>query len=128
MLVAVDANGVPSVAKWVHLTGPSALAAASPHIHAFADSLSGKVSGPGRKRTAQQVSPTLSGCDRHYGSVNVCVPTAFPPEVGKTAAARCSWLRKNDYGRLRVNGADDPLGLDRDRNRIACDKGDVTGR
>ena len=28
MLFAVDANGVPSVAKWVHLQGPSALTAA----------------------------------------------------------------------------------------------------
>ncbi|MGW7821335.1 galactose oxidase-like domain-containing protein [Streptomyces puniciscabiei] len=128
MLFAVDANGVPSVAKWVHLTGPSALTAASPHIHAFADSLSGKVSGPGRKRTAQQVSPTVSGCDRHYGSANVCVPTVFPPEVRRTAAARCSWLKENNYGRLKVNGADDPLGLDRNRNGTACDRGDVTRR
>ncbi|MCC5476560.1 galactose oxidase early set domain-containing protein [Streptomyces barringtoniae] len=128
MLFAVDANGVPSVAKWVHLTGPAALTAASPHVHAFADSLSGTVSGPGRKRTAQQVSPTLSGCDRHYGSANVCVPTAFPPEVKKTAAARCAWLQQNDYGRLKVNGADDPLGLDRNRDGVACGKGDVRRR
>ncbi|MGW2939235.1 galactose oxidase-like domain-containing protein [Streptomyces sp. NPDC001156] len=128
MLFAVDANGVPSVAKWVHLTGPAALSAASPHVHAFADSLSGKVSGPARKRASQQVSPTLSGCDHHYGSANVCVPTVFPPRVKKTARARCDWLRQNDYGRLKVNGADDPLGLDRDRNGTACDKGDVTRR
>ncbi|MGW4564499.1 galactose oxidase-like domain-containing protein [Streptomyces sp. NPDC004561] len=127
MLFAVDANGVPSVARWVHLTGPAALSAAtaSPHVHAFADALSGKVSGPGRKRAAQPVSPTISGCDRHYGSVNVCVPTVFPPEVRKTAAARCAWLRQNHYGRLEVNGADDPLGLDRDRDGVACGKGDV---
>ncbi|WEO95639.1 galactose oxidase-like domain-containing protein [Streptomyces sp. FXJ1.172] len=127
MLFAVDANGVPSVAQWVHLTGPAALTAASPHIHAFADSLTGKVAGPGKKRTSQQVSPTLSGCDRHYGSVNVCVPTAFPAQVRKTTAARCAWLQRNDYGRLKVNGADDPLGLDPDRNGIACDRGDVKG-
>ncbi|MGW3201074.1 galactose oxidase-like domain-containing protein [Streptomyces sp. NPDC001118] len=129
MLFAVDANGVPSVAQWVHLTGPAALTAAtaSPHIHAFADGLTGKVSGPAKKRTSQQVSPTLSGCDRHYGSINVCVPTAFPAQVKKTTAARCSWLQRNDYGRLKVNGADDPLGLDPDRNGIACDKGDVKG-
>jgi hypothetical protein len=56
------------------------------------------------------------------------VPTAFPPEVRRTAAARCSWLRRNNYGLLKVNGADDPLGLDRDRNGTACDKGDVTRR
>ncbi|KUN85797.1 galactose oxidase [Streptomyces bungoensis] len=129
MLFTVDANGVPSVAKWVHLTGPAALSGtASPHIHAFAGSLRGKVSGPGEKRAAQQVGPTLSGCDRHYGSINVCVPTVFPPQVGKTAAARCRWLRQNHYGRLEVNGGDDPLGLDRDRDGTACGKGDVSRR
>ncbi|MET8801885.1 galactose oxidase early set domain-containing protein [Streptomyces sp. NPDC004546] len=128
MLFAVDANGVPSVAKWVHLTGPSALGAASPHVHAFADSLSGTVSGPGKKKTAQRVSPTISGCDRHYGSANVCVPTVFPPQVRKRTAARCAWLRQNHYGRLKVNGADDPLGLDRNRDGVACGKGDVRSR
>ncbi|WBO64162.1 galactose oxidase-like domain-containing protein [Streptomyces camelliae] len=128
MLFAVDANGVPSVAQWVHLTGPTAMTAASPHVHSFADSLTGKVSGPGKKRTSQQVSPTLSGCDRHYGSINVCVPTVFPPEVKKTTAARCAWLRENNYGRLKVNGGDDPLGLDPNRDGVACGKGDVRRR
>ncbi|MFI9249345.1 galactose oxidase-like domain-containing protein [Streptomyces sp. NPDC053069] len=130
MLFAVDANGVPSVARWVHLTGPAALGAttASPHVHAFADALSGKESGPGQKRTSQAVSPTISGCDRHYGSVNVCVPTVFPPKVKKTAAARCTWLKQNHYGRLKVNGGDDPLGLDRNRNGIACEKRDTSRR
>ncbi|MFF3309314.1 galactose oxidase-like domain-containing protein [Streptomyces sp. NPDC002952] len=127
MLFAVDANGVPSVAEWVHLQGPSALAAdaASPHVHAFAESPDGKTSGPGRKRTSQPVSPTVSGCDPHYGSVNVCVPTVFPDGVKETAAARCAWLKTHDYGHLRVNGKDDPLGLDRDRDGRACGKGDV---
>ncbi|WP_053660495.1 galactose oxidase-like domain-containing protein [Streptomyces sp. MMG1121] len=125
MLFAVDANGVPSVAQWVHLTGPAAMTAASPHVHSFADSLSGKVSGPAKKRSAQPVSPTVSGCDRHYGSVNVCVPTVFPPEVKRTTAARCAWLQQNNYGRLKVNGGDDPLGLDPDRDGVACGKGDV---
>ncbi|MFJ9864404.1 galactose oxidase-like domain-containing protein [Streptomyces sp. NPDC101165] len=127
MLFAVDANGVPSVARWVHLQGPAALSAsaASPHVHSFADSLSGKVSGPGRKRTSQKISPTISGCDRHYGSVNVCVPTVFPPQVKKTTAARCTWLKQNHYGRLEVNGGDDPLGLDRNRDGVACGKGDT---
>lgn len=126
MLFAVDANGVPSVAKWVHLQGPAAMSAdASPHVHAFADSLSGKTSGAGKKRTSQPVSTTISGCDRHYGSVNVCVPTVFPPGVKKTAAARCAWLKKNQYGRLRVNGKDDPLGLDRNRNGVVCERADV---
>ncbi|MBP5937274.1 galactose oxidase-like domain-containing protein [Streptomyces acidiscabies] len=129
MLFAVDANGVPSVAKWVHLTGPKALSLAktqaAPHVHDFAAKLTGKVTGPGAKKQSQQVSPTISGCDRHYGSVNVCVPTAFPAEVKKTTAARCAWLAKNEYGRLNVNGGDDPLGLDPNRNKVACDAKDV---
>ncbi|MFF9027796.1 galactose oxidase-like domain-containing protein [Streptomyces iakyrus] len=130
MLFAVDANGVPSVAKWVHLQGPQALKAtdASAHVHDFADAPKGKVTGPGKKRVSQKVSPTVSGCDRHYGSINVCVPTDFPAEVKKTTAARCEWLKANDYGRLKVNGKDDPLNLDRDRDGIACGKGDLTRR
>ncbi|MFI9764922.1 galactose oxidase-like domain-containing protein [Streptomyces sp. NPDC051963] len=127
MLFAVDANGVPSVAKWVHLQGPSALAAetASAHVHSFADSLRGKVTGPAEKRTSQQVGPTVSGCDRHYGSINVCVPTDFPPTVRATTKARCDWLKKNDYGRLKINGKDDPLKLDRNGDGTACGKGDI---
>jgi hypothetical protein len=130
MLFAVDANGVPSVAKWVHLQGPSALKAtdASPHIHSFADSLEGRKQGPGKKRASQPVSPTVSGCDRHYGSANVCVPTTFPPQVKKTTAARCGWLKQNDYGRLKVNGTDDPLALDRNKDGVACGKGDFKRR
>jgi hypothetical protein len=130
MLFAVDANGVPSVAKWVHLQGPSALKAtdASPHIHSFADSLEGRKQGPGKKRASQPVSPTVSGCDRHYGSANVCVPTTFPPQVKKTTAARCGWLKQNDYGRLKVNGTDDPLALDRNKDGVACGKGDFRRR
>ncbi|MER6631352.1 galactose oxidase early set domain-containing protein [Streptomyces sp. NPDC000987] len=130
MLFAVDAGGVPSVAKWVHLQGPRALSAtdASAHVHSFADSLSGKVAGPGTKRASQQVGAFVAGCDRHYGSVNVCVPTAFPPGVRKSAAARCDWLKRNDYGRLRLNGRDDPLGLDRNKDGTACGRGDVKKR
>ncbi|WP_086732519.1 galactose oxidase-like domain-containing protein [Streptomyces glaucescens] len=130
MLFAVDANGVPSVARWVHLQGPAALRAAdaSPHIHSFADDLEGKVQRPGKKRASQPVGPAVSGCDRHYGSANVCVPTAFPPQVKKTTAARCAWLGRNDYGRLRINGTDDPLGLDPDKDGMACGKGDLRRR
>ncbi|MFF7978189.1 galactose oxidase-like domain-containing protein [Streptomyces sp. NPDC007901] len=125
MLFAVDANGVPSVAKWVHLQGPAALGDASAHVHSFADALSGETSGAGKKRASQPVSTTISGCDRHYGSVNVCVPTAFPSSVKKTAAARCAWLKTNQYGRLKVNGKDDPLGLDRNRDGVVCERADV---
>ncbi|MFH8977186.1 galactose oxidase-like domain-containing protein [Streptomyces sp. NPDC017890] len=130
MLFAVDANGVPSVAKWVHLDGPQALSTkdASAHVHSFADAPRGKAAGPGGKRTSQPVSPTVSGCDRHYGSANVCVPTAFPADVKKTTADRCDWLKRNDYGRLTVNGQDDPLRLDPDGDGTACGKGDVRRR
>lgn len=130
MLFAVDAGGVPSVAKWVHLDGPRALSAkdASAHVHAFADDLQGKVTGPGKKRSAQQVGPAVSGCDRHYGSVNVCVPTDFPPAVKATTKARCDWLKANDYGRLKVNGKDDPLRLDPNGDGVACGKADVKAK
>jgi hypothetical protein len=130
MLFAVDANGVPSVAKWVHLQGPAALSAdtASAHVHSFADSPQGRTTAAGAKRTSQKVSTTISGCDRHYGSVNVCVPTVFPPQVKRTTAARCAWLAQNDYGRLEINGKDDPLGLDPNRDGVACGKGDVNKR
>ncbi|MBX9396874.1 DUF1929 domain-containing protein [Streptomyces sp. TRM72054] len=130
MLFAVDANGVPSVAKWVHLSGPQALKAtdASAHVHSFADDLSGKVTGPGKKRASQKVPTTVSGCDRHYGSANVCVPTTFPADVKKTTAARCTWLKQHDYGRLKVNGKDDPLRLDPNKDGVACGKGDVRRR
>ncbi|MFE1248190.1 galactose oxidase-like domain-containing protein [Streptomyces sp. NPDC058741] len=130
MLFAVGADGVPSVAEWVHLQGPRALRAtdASAHVHDFAEAPAGKVAEPGRKRASQKVGPTVSGCDRHYGSINVCVPTRFPAEVEKTAAARCAWLRANDYGRLRLNGKDDPLGLDRDGDGVACGERDRAGR
>ncbi|GAA5028438.1 hypothetical protein GCM10023335_66360 [Streptomyces siamensis] len=130
MLFAVDANGVPSVAKWVHLQGPSALAAdtASAHVHSFADSLEGKVAEPGRKRSSQKVGTTVSGCDRHYGGVGVCVPTVFPDGVRRTTASRCAWLKKNDYGRLKVNGKDDPLGLDPSRDGLACGARDLVRR
>ncbi|WP_028803034.1 galactose oxidase early set domain-containing protein [Streptomyces sp. 142MFCol3.1] len=130
MLFAVDAGGVPSVAQWVHLQGPSVLAAdtASAHVHSFADSLEGKVAEPGRKRSSQKVGSAVSGCDRHYGGVGVCVPTAFPDGVKRTTASRCAWLKKNDYGRLKVNGKDDPLGLDPSRDGLACGARDLARR
>ncbi len=130
MLFAVDANGVPSVAKWVHLKGPEALSAtdASAHVHSFADAPRGRVTGPREKRAAQPVGPAVSGCDRHYGSANVCVPTSFPAGVRQSTDARCAWLTRHGYGRLKVNGEDDPLRLDRDGDGLACGKGDLRRR
>jgi hypothetical protein len=157
MLFAVDANGAPSVAKWVHLDGPAAMStessasttssadlssmamAATPsaapststvtpsaHIHDFADDLAHTPKKNPGKRTSTPVAVDISGCDRHYGSINVCVPTVFPHTVAATTKARCAWLATNEYGRLKVNGKDDPLRLDPNRNGTACDKGDLT--
>lgn len=130
MLFAVDANGVRSVARWVHLQGPAALATdtASAHVHSFADSPEGTVTEGGERRGSRKVPATISGCDRHYGTVGVCVPTVFPPGVGGATDPRCAWLKANDYGRLRVNGEDDPLGLDPNRDGLACDAKDVRSR
>jgi hypothetical protein len=134
MLFAVDANGVPSVAKWVHLGGPTALAAKadapSAHVHDFAGDLAKPAKKAGKKRASAPVDPLVAGCDRHYGSANVCVPTVFPDTVKgatkpATTKARCAWLATNDYGRLKVNGKDDPLRLDPDRDGAACGKGDL---
>ncbi|MEU0086497.1 hypothetical protein [Streptomyces sp. NPDC006274] len=50
------------------------------------------------------------------GSAPSCWPT------------RCTWLTDHDYGRLKVNGGDDPLRLDPNRDGVACGKGDVRGR
>ncbi len=130
MLYAVDANGIPSVAKWVHLGGPAALAADAPsaHVHAFADDPELAPKKRLKKRGSAPVAPTIAGCDRHYGTANVCVPTVFPKSVKATTKARCDWLATHDYGRLKVNGKDDPLRLDPDRDGRTCGKGDLRRR
>ncbi|MFJ2175507.1 galactose oxidase-like domain-containing protein [Streptomyces sp. NPDC087851] len=139
MLFAVDANGIPSIAEWIHLGGPPALAdkaAGSAHVHDFAGEPTRPAKQPRKPRTSAPVSPQIAGCDRHYGSANVCVPTVFPETVtgagtdrGRvTTKARCAWLAANDYGRLKVNGKDDPLRLDPDGDGVACGKGDLDVR
>lgn len=45
---------------------------------------------------------------------------AVPRTVKATTGARCAWLSAHDYGGLRVNGKDDPLGLDPEGNGVAC--------
>ncbi|MEU4212307.1 galactose oxidase early set domain-containing protein [Streptomyces sp. NPDC026206] len=121
MLFAVDADGVPSVASWVHLGGPEALA--TPMVHDFAGGMQhdAKAAVPEPARKSQPVSPKIAGCDRHYGAENVCVPTVFPQSVPATTAGRCQWLKSHDYGVLKLNGRDDPLKLDPDRNGRTCD-------
>ncbi|MFI6287063.1 galactose oxidase-like domain-containing protein [Streptomyces sp. NPDC051018] len=136
MLFAVDANGIPSVAEWVHLgpsgSGSGARSASShhspsAHVHDFANDLAKPAKKPLKKRASAPVSPKISGCERSYGSAGVCVPTVFPKAVKPTAKARCDWLAAHKYGRLKLNGKADPLRLDRNRDGTACGKGD-TGR
>ncbi len=132
MLFAVDANGVPSVAKWVHLNGaatPSissiAVAASadstSPHIHEFANDLEKPAKKPASRSTHAPVDVQISGCNPSYGSVGLCVPTAFPDAVAATTKARCGWLRAKDFLLpLKVNGQEDTLGLDPNGDKEAC--------
>ncbi|MFF6970049.1 MULTISPECIES: galactose oxidase-like domain-containing protein [Streptomyces] len=142
MLFAVDANGIPSVAKWVHLGPapgqPGAAAAAkssgghghgappapSAKVNEFADALEKPAKPPLKKRSSAPVSPKVAGCEPAYGTPGVCVPVKFPATVAATAAARCDWLEARDFGRLKVNGRSDPLGLDRNKDGVACGKGD----
>ncbi|GAA0457118.1 galactose oxidase early set domain-containing protein [Streptomyces sp. NPDC046215] len=118
MLYAVDAAGVPSVASWVHLGGPEAMAA--PMVHHFAGDMAQTAKKSQPKRASAQVDAQISGCDRHYGAANVCVPTKFPKKVAATPQARCQWLKSHGYKNLKVNGKEDPLRLDPDRNGRAC--------
>jgi hypothetical protein len=136
MLLAVDANGVPSVAKWVHLDAQASATALrstasagadipSPHIHDFARDLANKPQKPGKRRTSAPVGVRVSGCDSHYGTPDLCVPAVFPNTVKATAAARCTWLSRHDFQLpLKVNGAADPLRLDPNHNGMACDRTD----
>ncbi|MGI5402573.1 galactose oxidase-like domain-containing protein [Streptomyces sp. CA-135486] len=126
MLFAVDANGIPSVAEWVHLGGPAAMSADAPsaHVHSFAEAPSSTPKSRLKKRNSVPVSPRIAGCDRHYGTIGLCVPTVFPRGVKATTKARCGWLEAHDYGRLKVNGRDDPLRLDPSGDGVACGKGD----
>ncbi|MBT3151596.1 hypothetical protein HTV45_11995 [Streptomyces sp. CHD11] len=52
----------------------------------------------------------------------------FPAGVEPTTRARCAWLEDHDYGPLKLNGGDDPLKLDRNRDGTACGEGDVRVR
>lgn len=124
MLFGVDAAGIPSVATWVHLGGAPSVAAAveSPtaHVHDFADAPQAAPKPNPARRDSVPVAPSVAGCDRHYGTVNVCVPTRFPAEVKETTKARCDWLAAHTFPkRMKVNGSD-PLRLDPDGDGFAC--------
>jgi hypothetical protein len=78
---------------------------------------------PGRDAATSPTGPVLflvgDGCAHGYGEVNQCVPVQFPPGV----TDRCAWLRAHDFGPLAVHG-EDRLGLDLNRDGIACGPGD----
>ncbi|MGC0314122.1 hypothetical protein [Kitasatospora acidiphila] len=98
-----------------------------PHILDFAQSPAAHPMAPQSKRTDETpVAPNADGCDHHYGALNVCVPAAFPPGVGTTPGARCTWLLQHGYRDLAVHGRDD-LGLDTNHDGVACGPGDASG-
>ncbi|MDG4788221.1 hypothetical protein O7626_20140 [Micromonospora sp. WMMD1102] len=97
-------------------------AAPPPRIHPFARQ-------PRRKPRPALPSPTappvvaegFDGCDHGYGEdAEICVPWRFPPGVRD----RCRWLSARDYPPLRVVRARDRHGLDRNRDGVACGRGD----
>lgn len=129
MLSVVDANGVPSVSKWVRVGSEGQVAAA--RVQSFADEL--KASEPGTGTSAPQpghghhgvkMAAGFDGCDHAYGRIGQCVPWTFPK---MPRADRCAWLLDRGYGRLEVHGRDRHR-LDRDKDGIACGKGDVRKR
>ncbi|GAA3137127.1 galactose oxidase early set domain-containing protein [Streptomyces echinatus] len=142
MLSVVDANGVPSVSKWVRVGSEGQVAAA--RVQSFADELKvtdagatsgtagmddmsgmdgmdGMAHGSAHRHHGVKMAEGYDGCDHAYGRINQCVPWTFP----KTKQAdRCAWLLAKGFGRLEVHGRDRHH-LDRNKDGIACGKGDV---
>ncbi len=79
---------------------------AQAYVRAFATGLKGKVNTPLPKPVPFSYGATVDGCDHGYGSVNVCVPYNFPPQVGKTPAAKCAYLAAHKFTALEVTGKD----------------------
>jgi hypothetical protein len=95
----------------------------APHILSFAQGLS---ASPRKLPTAPAPvpqTPGSDGCDHDYGTAGQCVPWTFPPGVDDTPQARCAWLGVHGYAALPVHGRD-RLHLDRNRDGIACGRGD----
>ncbi len=136
MLSVVDAGGVPSVSRWVRIGSEGQVAAA--RVQSFADELKASepsesgpaTSAPGTSAPAQEsahrhhgvkMAEGYDGCDHAYGEISQCVPWSFPK---MPRAERCTWLLDKGYGRMKVHGRDRHH-LDRDKDGIACGKGDV---
>ncbi|GAA1976368.1 hypothetical protein [Kitasatospora viridis] len=95
-----------------------------PHIMDFAQGLGAHPMARSERTDETPVAANADGCDHHYGEVNVCVPSAFPPGVGSAPGARCGWLVRHGYADLAVHGKDD-LGLDTNHDGVACGRGDA---
>ena len=77
-----------------------------PHIQLFATALQGEVHKPLPTPETFSHGPDINGCDVNYGNGRQCLPVNFPPEVRKTVAAKCAWLKKEGFGSIEVRGTD----------------------
>ncbi|MFC6012165.1 hypothetical protein [Nocardia lasii] len=99
---------------------PGRPVAPAPHILPFAEEPGAAARAPLARRDSVQLEGNIDGCDHRYGTAAQCVPWTLPAAASKD---RCGWLRERGLVALPVVGAD-RLGLDRDRDGIACGKGD----
>jgi hypothetical protein len=126
MLSVVDAAGVPSVSRWVRVGAGGQVAEA--RVQAYATDLEPSPATSGhdhRHHKGTKMPQGYDGCDHSYGTISQCVPWKFP---AMPQAERCTWLKDKGYGtKLAVHGRDRHR-LDRNRDGIACGKGDVVRR
>lgn len=133
MLSVVDANGVPSVSRWVRIGSEGQVATA--RVQDFAEELTTESSTQGQDvheghmhtgtaAESVEIPEGYDGCDHAYGTIDQCVPWTFPK---MPRAERCTWLKEKGYGRMEVHGRD-RHGLDRDKDGFACGKADLRKR
>lgn len=132
MLFLTDSEGVPSVARWVHLQGAEDAA-----VRVLPDSVpAGAHHPPGAPHTAPSTpgEPTppahpmpasANGCAPGYGEPGQCLPLTFPAGVDGPAE-RCGWLDERGWQPPRVYGRD-RLELDTNGDGLACGRGDRGG-
>ncbi|MGY4967415.1 galactose oxidase-like domain-containing protein [Streptomyces sp. 900105245] len=122
MLFVVDAEGIPSVARWVRLDANANKLQVPPATYrASAGNLAGDTLVPWEGRKSVRVNSEVSGCDYHYGTAGTCVPITFPSGVSASGPDRCEWLRMHGYKSLKSNSRRlDPLGLDANHDGLAC--------
>lgn len=136
MLFVTDANGVPSVARWVKVGGEEQAArtlragpppdAAAGHAEDAGKGKDGRERGPlGPRKPARDVAAWADGCDRSYGDPAQCLPRVFPGEAG-SPADKCRWLDGQGWQPFAVHGRDRHR-LDTNRDGTACGRGDRGG-